>query len=99
MVELSGLFSYKITSLVIAVELDLMSRDTFADEGKNQMNSPAGTHGAPFVVSVWPLLAAQEQQVLAFLLFPADRKIKNKKTKPEENDDVHLSFWLSVTRV
>lgn len=66
------------------------------------MNSPAGTHGALFVVSVWPLLAAQEQQVLAFLLFPADRKKKKKgkkKTQPEENDNIRFSLWLSVTQV
>lgn len=65
------------------------------------MNSPAGTHGALFVVSVWPLLAAQEQQVLAFLLFPADgeKKKRKKKTQPEENDNIHFSPWLSVTQV
>lgn len=48
------------------------------------------------VLSVCPLLAAQEQQVLAFLLLSAGRKKKTVlKTKPEENYRIHL--WSSAS--
>ncbi len=51
------------------------------------------------VVSVCPLLAAQEQQFLALLLLSADREEIVLKTEPEENYRIHLCLCVSIRTV
>lgn len=65
-------------------------------ETRCQMNLPAGTHWVS-VVSFCPLLAAQEQQVLAFLLLSADRQKTVLTTEPEDNFKIHP--WLNCVSI